>query len=188
MIIILDAGHGVETPGKRSPVYNGNQLFEWEFNRDIVMRIVRMLHHAGYGEQVKCGIVSHDTPLRERVKLINEIPGDKVLVSIHANAGGGTGFEAFTYHGESASDKYATIICEEFQKEFPHERLRSDFSDGDPDKEAAFYILKHTNCPAVLTENFFMDNPRDCAMLKDYDVRERIAMFHTRAILRILIK
>ena len=34
-------------------------------------------------------------------------------------------------------------------------KLRTDYADNDPDKESNFYVLKHTNCPAVLTENFF---------------------------------
>lgn len=35
--ILLDNGHGYDTPGKRSPIWpDGSQLFEWEFNRDIV--------------------------------------------------------------------------------------------------------------------------------------------------------
>ena len=32
--ILLDNGHGYDTPGKRSPIWpDGSQLFEWEFNR-----------------------------------------------------------------------------------------------------------------------------------------------------------
>ena len=42
-------------------------------------------------------------------------------------------------------------------------RLRTDYTDGDPDMEADFYILRHTTAPAVLTENFFMDSHPDCA-------------------------
>lgn len=39
-MVILDAGHGYNTKGKRSPVWSdGSQLFEWEFNRDVVKRI-----------------------------------------------------------------------------------------------------------------------------------------------------
>ena len=38
---------------------------------------------------------------------------------------------------------------------FTLKKIRKDNSDGDPDKEYNFYILKHTQCPAVLTENFF---------------------------------
>jgi N-acetylmuramoyl-L-alanine amidase len=41
---------------------------------------------------------------------------------------------------------------------FRGHKLRMDYSDGDPDFEQPFYILKHTLCPAVLTENLLMDN------------------------------
>ena len=40
-------------------------------------------------------------------------------------------------------------------------KIRKDFTDGDPDKEANFYIIKNSKCPAVLTENFFYDNKED---------------------------
>ncbi len=47
-IIILDAGHGVDCAGKRSPIWgDGSQLLEWEFNRDIVRRIAAMLKSGG---------------------------------------------------------------------------------------------------------------------------------------------
>lgn len=46
--ILLDNGHGNETPGKRSPVWpDGSQLFEYEFNRAIVHRIACLLAHKG---------------------------------------------------------------------------------------------------------------------------------------------
>ena len=43
-MVILDPGHGFDTPGKRSPVWSdGTQLLEWEFSRDVVRRIERRL-------------------------------------------------------------------------------------------------------------------------------------------------
>jgi len=49
----------------------------------------------------------------------------------------------------------ATCIYESAKNNFTDVKLRTDFSDGDADKEAHLYVLKHTECPAVLTENFF---------------------------------
>ena len=41
-MVILDPGHGFNTEGKRSPVWeDGTQLFEWEFNRDIARAVKR---------------------------------------------------------------------------------------------------------------------------------------------------
>ena len=44
MIIILDNGHGQETPGKRSPKWSdGTQLLEWEWTRRLVKAIYNQL-------------------------------------------------------------------------------------------------------------------------------------------------
>jgi N-acetylmuramoyl-L-alanine amidase len=110
---------------------------------------------------------------------------EAIVVSVHANAGGGTGFEVYTSVGETLADKYATIMFEEAKKELPEFKMRADFSDGDPDKESQFYILRHTKHPAMLTENLFMDTERDCRFIMSEIGRKRIADFHTKAIKRI---
>ena len=187
MTIILDNGHGYNTPGKRSPKYDGVILYEWEFNRDIVNRIIRMLQQEGITNVVQLVPNAYDMSLAERVERINRIDGQKVLFSIHANAGGGHGLEVFTSPGTTNSDLYATILIDEMASMFPEQRLRLDFTDGDADKESLFYILTKTNCPAVLSENFFMDNPSDCQLLKDHNTREKIAQAHVNAILKIVL-
>ena len=54
IVVILDAGHGKETPGKRSPILeDGSQLLEWEFNRDICNRIYRLL----LDEDINCFVI-----------------------------------------------------------------------------------------------------------------------------------
>lgn len=191
MKIILDNGHGKDTPGKRSPKWSDNkQLFEWEFNRDIVKRISAKLQNAGI---IPVVLVPEeiDIPLSQRVNRVNKISkdngGNAILISIHGNAGGGTGWECFTSVGETKSDKYATILCDEFKKEFPELKMRFDYSDNDPDKESQFYILKNTSCPAVLTENFFMDTEKDCRLMMSDMGRERIATAHVRAILKMIV-
>lgn len=188
-MILLDNGHGKETPGKCSPVWaDGSRLFEWEFNRDIVHRISKMLDV----ERIEYRILvpeTNDVSLSERCRRANEIHAkykDTLLISIHANAGGGTGWECYTSVGKTKSDLCAIVICDEAKKAFPNEKMRFDYSDGDPDKESQFYILKNTNCPAVLTENFFMDTERDCRLIMSNEGRERIAKIHVSAIKRII--
>lgn len=109
-----------------------------------------------------------------------------ILISIHANAGGGTGFEVFTSPGNTPADDYATMIIESIKETFPNEKIRSDHSDGDADKEARFYLLQHTQCPAILTENLFMDNEKDCRKLMEDSFREKIADAHVTAIKKML--
>lgn len=190
-MIILDNGHGSQTPGKRSPVWaDGSQLFEWEFNRDIVRRISAMLKADGIRHEI---LVPEETDitLGERCRRANAINaacgGNAVLFSIHGNAGGGTGWECYTSVGNTKADGIATILCEEAEKEFAPDgwRMRFDHTDGDPDKESQFYILKHTVCPAVLSENFFMDTEKDCRFMMSEAGRERIAKIHYNTIKRI---
>ena len=64
--------------------------------------------------------------------------------------------------------------------------MRSDYSDSDPDKEANFAILTKTTCPAILTENFFMDTEKDCRFIMSNEGREQIANMHVSAIKRIM--
>jgi N-acetylmuramoyl-L-alanine amidase len=68
----------------------------------------------------------------------------------------------YTSIGETKSDMYATKLYKEAEKKWEGEKFRKSYSDGDPDKEANFYVLKHTKCPAILSENFFMTNEREC--------------------------
>ena len=51
-------------------------------------------------------------------------------------------------------------------------RSRTDYSDGDPDKEAGFYILNRTNCLAALVECGFMDNRNELEFLRSPEGRK----------------
>lgn len=190
---LLDAGHGgfidgvYQTNGKRSPVWpDGRQLFEGEFNRDIVKRIASMLSK----ENIEYFILTPedaDISLKDRVIRANNVNlahnGQTILLSIHANAGGGTGYEVWTSKGETKSDKCAIIFYNALKAEFPTMKGRADLGDGDVDKEEDFFILKFTAMPAVLSENFFMDtlNP-DCELIMSEEGREKIARAHVNAI------
>jgi N-acetylmuramoyl-L-alanine amidase len=188
-LIILDNGHGKDTLGKRSPVWpDGSQLFEYEFNRDVVKRIAQKLDLEGIPYKVLVPEMN-DISLPERCKRANVLnynyDGNAVLISVHANAGGGTGWECYTSKGNTAADKYATVLFNEATKFFPNWKMRADYSDGDPDKESQFYILQHTTCPAILTENFFMDNAMDCKYIMSTEGRQRVAEMHVAGIKKI---
>jgi len=188
-MILLDNGHGgiingiYQTPGKRSPKWNdGRQLFEGDFNREIVKIISKKLNEKGIKYKILVPELE-DISLSERVKRANVFGKNNLYVSIHSNAGGGSGFEVFTSLGETKSDKIATIFGEEFKKIFPDKKLRSNFSDGDLDKEAKFTVITKTIMPAILTENFFMDNEDECKSILLSDIgRNKIAEFHVNAI------
>jgi len=192
MIVLLDNGHGgiinneYQTPGKRSPKWaDGSQLFEGEFNRAIVNGIIQELTRLKI-PYVNIAPEYTDIGLEERMKRANGYASQKCFyLSVHSNAGGGKGSEIFTSVGQTASDNIATIFCECYKTAFPDRALRSDTSDGDPDKESNFFVLKNTKMLALLTENFFMDNEEECkSILMTKAGREKIIDWHVKAILR----
>ena len=193
---LLDNGHGgmidgkYQTAGKRSPKFaDGTVLYEGEFNRAIVKKIHSACKAAGI-DSVILVPEDNDVSLKKRVKRANDIYSlDKraVYLSIHANAFGeewnsAHGWSCYTSKGETRSDEIANIFYRMMAAEFPEKRMRKDNTDGDPDKEANFYVLKQTGMPAVLTENFFMTNGEEATMLLKDHIRDRIADAHMDAI------
>lgn len=196
-LVILDNGHGENTPGKRSPKFpDGSQFFEYEFNRDIVRRIAQELDAAGIRYEILVP-EKKDIPLKERCDRANRIYKQTkkkcFLISVHANAAGNGGWMnargwcVFTSKGKTKSDDIATIMWNEMKNEFPTHKMRLDMSDGDVDWEANFTILYNTLCPAILTENFFMDNQEDCKLIMSNAGRQKIAQAHVRAIKKVLM-
>ena len=173
MKILVDNGHGVETPGKRSP---DGRLREYAWNRLIARRVVGRLVVKGMDAELLVP-EERDVSLRERCARVNAFcrrlgTGNVILVSVHANAAGhgdrwydATGWCAYTSRGNTRADVLATCLYDAAREFLPGKRLRTDYSDGDPDQEADFYILRHTLPPAVLVENFFMDSRTDCDFL-----------------------
>jgi len=178
--VILDNGHAgmingkYSTPGKRSPNWSKGVLYEGAFNRWIVNGIMRILDR----NKVPYYHVSpelRDIQLQTRVRRANKIYSnnrDTYLLSIHANAGGDTGIEGFTSPGETRADHIADTFLKNFEAKFPSIKTRFDYSDGDRDKEAAFYVLRETSCPAFLFECGFMDNQEDYMLLTDPEFQD----------------
>ncbi|MGB5819935.1 MAG: N-acetylmuramoyl-L-alanine amidase [Saonia sp.] len=193
MIVLLDNGHGglvngkYQTLGKRSPKWaDGSQLYEGEFNRAIVNGIVQALTRLKI-PYVNIAPEYRDVSLATRMKRANEYSaGSSFYLSVHSNAGGGHGSEIFTSPGDTKSDKIASLFGEEFKKEFPERTLRTDYTDGDLDKERRFYVLTRTKMPAILTESFFMDNEEECkSILMTKEGRERVIAYHINAIMEV---
>ena len=194
MKILIDNGHGHDTPGKRSP---DGKFREYAYNREIAKRIVADLIDRGYDAEL---IVpeDNDISLEERVRRVNKIclasdPSCVILVSVHVNAAGdgskwtnATGWSAYTCKGQTASDKLAECLYEAATKNFPDRRIRTDYSDTDPDWEENFYILRHSLCPAVLTENFFMDNKSDLEYLQSRAGKQTVIDTHVEGIIEYI--
>lgn len=184
-MIILDNGHGIETPGKRSPIWrDGTQLFEFEFNRDIVRRIYAALKALNIPAHILVP-ETKDIALSVRIDRANAIHAlnpRAIVLSIHGNAGGGTGWEAWTSPELTLSDRIADLLYIEAMIRLKNFPVRMDKSDGDMDKESKFAILVDTHCPAVLTENLFMDTEKDCRFMMSDEGRDIISGIHVAAI------
>ena len=154
--------------------------------------------------------------LRLRCSYVNNLckkyGKDKCLyVSIHVNAAGGEGkwmlaggWCVYTSKGTTVSDNLAerlyeaaekhlsgyAEIMEEGKKDGSYSSkqtpIRTDKSDGDKDIEADFFVLKHTACAAVLTENLFMDNKRDVSFLLSEKGKQSIVALHRDGILNFI--
>ena len=173
MKILIDNGHGVDTKGKRSP---DGRLLEYAVNRLLAGRIVSALKAQGHDAELLVP-EDNDVSLFQRCDRVNRFcyalgKENVILVSIHCNAAGkgdrwynATGWCAYTTPKDTPADRLATCLYNAAQIHIPDQRLRMDLTDGDPDIEASFYLLRHTSCPAVLTENLFMDNQADVEYL-----------------------
>lgn len=193
MKILIDNGHGIDTAGKCSP---DGKYREWAWAREIARMIVDELVQRGYDAQLLVP-ENTDIPLPERARRVNEICGwngkeNTIVVSIHSNAAGNgswmnaRGWCAYTSRGKTEADVLANFIYKEAEKIFAGHKIRTDYSDGDPDWEAGFYILTKTKCPAVLTENFFHDNKEDVAYITSSEGKRAVAKTHADGIINYI--
>lgn len=196
MKILIDPGHGIDTPGKRSP----DGLFrEYLWNRQVADLILEGLVSAG----VDASLVvteTNDVSLRNRVNRVNTIcnrlgASNVLLVSIHANAAGNgsawmnaKGWSCYTSSGKTKSDQVAECLYDAFEAEFQDRKIRKDMSDGDRDWEENFYVLQKSKCPAVLLENFFYDNREECAWMLQEETKRRIASAAVKGIIKYIKK
>ena len=180
MIVILGTAHLDTTPGKCSP---DGKFKECKYSREIVKMIKEDLEKKGVTAVIDYeplepnakmkGATAKQEQSREltwRANFVNSLcskygTNNCIYVSVHVNAAGADGkwknargWSVYTSPGITKSDALATLLYNEAKTILPPDSkyyVRSDFSDGDPDYEAKFYVLTNTKCPAVLTENLF---------------------------------
>ncbi|MCX8482123.1 MAG: N-acetylmuramoyl-L-alanine amidase [Crocinitomicaceae bacterium] len=201
-IYIIDPGHGGINPatglyvtaGKRSPKWSdGSVYYEGVGNRTIASKVGEKLKMLGISfvytvtpsEWEDIGLTTRVNRAATAVKLAKK-PG--VLISIHSNAAAqesAHGFEVFTTPGQTESDPMATILFNEFKALFPELSGRSNLQDGDPDKEELFTVISSKSFPSMLIETMFHTNQKECKMLMDPIVQNRIAQAIVNAIQKI---
>lgn len=191
MKVLIDNGHGINTPGKCSP---DKRLMEWSYTREIADRVVTGLCSAGIDAE---RIVKEETdiPLSERCRRANAVykaTGKKaVLVSIHCNAAAhgadwrkARGWSVFVSNNASSNSKrLADCLAEVAGSQ--HVSVWKP-SPGQMYWVQNLAICRDTNCPAVLTENFFQDNKDDVEFLLSEVGKQIVAQIHIDGIIAYL--
>lgn len=175
--IFIDPGHGGDDPGAVS-----RGLREKDLTLKVALKIKQILEKRYKGLMVKLSRESDETiPLKERTEMANKWPAD-YLISIHFNAGGGTGFESFTYNKEyankSKTNDFRDIVHDEIVKE-------TGFKNRGK-KEANLHMLRESAMSAVLTENGFIDHKHDVIKLMNDFFLDKIARGHAVGIANVL--
>lgn len=163
--IVIDAGHGLHTKGKRCmKKLDASETREWTLNNRIADRLEK--HLKAYDCEVlrvddTTGYT--DVELATRTTKSNKWKAD-VYLSIHHNAGinGGSGGGIVVYYYSSKQER-KTQAHDLYNHLLVNTRLRGNRSEIVIKKD--FYVLKNTNAPAFLIENGFMDSKTDVPII-----------------------
>jgi N-acetylmuramoyl-L-alanine amidase len=166
MKIMIDPGHGGRDPGAVS-----NGLQEKDINLTISKHIRDILLNEYKNVDIR---MTRDSDvfvdLSDRANMANDW-GASYFMSIHVNAGGGTGFESYIHTTRTSGSVQAQDII--------HPVIVNALGARDRGKkDANFAVLRETSMPAILTENLFIDHPDDAVLLKDSSFLKLIARGH----------
>ena len=160
--IVLDAGHGIHTNGKRTP--DGER--EWSFNDKVLRACVAKLNTYKDVEIKRLDDPTGqvDVPLTTRTNVANTWGAD-VLVSIHHNANAGKwgahgGVE--TYVQEKTASKATKDLASAVQ---PRIVKAMELRDRGV-RESNLHMLRASKMPAILTEGGFMDSTTDIVAMR----------------------
>lgn len=152
MKILIDCGHclsgadtGAQGNGKKEEVLTrevGNKALEY----------FRSLGHLCELTNINSGFTSVNSSLRARVNKERSYRPD-IFISIHFNAGGGTGTE--TYVCSTGGKAY------DYAKKVNNKICESTGYRNRGVKVANYYVLTNTTAPAILVECAFIDNKSD---------------------------
>lgn len=190
--LLLDFGHGVDTPGKCSP---DGRLREYKYVREVGYNIARYFE---YDASIPVTIVvpeERDITLPERVRRVNEFVDTYktqqcFLVSLHVNAaanGSWANARGWQVHVSKNASYNSKLIANALYN--AANELGVNTRAPMPTQHYwanNFYILSHTKCPAVLTENFFQDNKEDVEFLLSDVGRATVENIHILGISKYL--
>lgn len=170
--IYLDAVHGGADSGAL-----GHGLREKDVTLALCERMARLFDE--YVVDVRLSRNRDVTmSLRERTDDANRWGAD-FLLSVHVNAGGGTGYEDYIYNGSVLPEtmRIRDVVHREVALELGDVRNRGK-------KRANFHMLRESKMAAMLSENLFIDTAADAAKLKSAVYLQKIARGHVNGIVK----
>lgn len=175
--IFIDPGHGGTDPGAV-----GNGLREKDLTLAISKKIESILKNEYQGVTTKLSrTVDQTLSLKQRTDMANSWKAD-YLVSVHINAGGGQGYETFSYNGsynaKAATNQKRNVIHDEIIK-------ATGFKDRGK-KESNLHMVRESSMPACLTESGFIDNASDAKLLKQSSFLDKVARGHVNGLAKAL--
>lgn len=176
-----DAGHGLYTPGKRTP----DDEREWRFNDTIATAFASELAKYDGISLKRFDDVSGETDVALNTRTTNANTwGAQYYISFHHNALAGkwgthTGVETFIYTTPKAdSEKFAHAI---------HNALVAGYGLRDRGvKKQNLAIVRDIKCAAILVEGGFMDSTIDIKVLRDKAKLENAGRLIAYAVARYL--
>lgn len=175
-VIVVDAGHGGNDPGKVS----GNNVLEKDVNLQIATKLANELKNAGFkvimtrtednGLYKEDDVNKKAADLRARCEIAEEENAD-LLISIHQNSFSDSnvrGGQAFYYTHSVKGKKMASFI---------QEHLKSADKDNTREAKAndSYYLLIHTPCICVIVECGFLSNAAEAELLVSDEYQNRLA-------------
>jgi N-acetylmuramoyl-L-alanine amidase len=180
MLVCLDAGHGMDTEGKRTPEFDdGTIIHEAEQNYPVMFKVAEYLEYNEFNVVITNENIEYDMPLGERTDIANESEAD-IFISIHKNAISGQwqtdarGIETFVIQKGYEAERLANGVQEKLIEE-------TKMLDRGV-KEANFHVLRETNMPAILVELGFMDYREEAEQMLDETWHERFARAITKGV------
>ena len=169
--IVLDAGHGYNTPGKRTP---DGSMREWQFNSAVASLIESALKNYENVEVLRVDdrTGKTDVPLKTRTDKANAWKAN-VYISIHANAAGSgwneaNGIETYVYISKPKEAYELAKVVQDKLVKATGRRNRGV-------KTADFHVLRETKMAAILCECGFMTNKEEASLLKSDSYRQKVA-------------
>lgn len=185
--IVLDAGHGRNTAGKRCDAsIDPSETREWVLNDRICDKIEAKLKDYEGCEILRVDDVTgaKDVSRSARCKAANNW-GANFYLSVHHNAGinGGAGGGIVVYVHKKANAERLEMQKQFYDALINHTGLKGNRAT--PLGKANFDVLVDTKMPAVLVENGFMDSTKDTPIILTDDFANKAADAYVEVLVKM---